>query len=310
MALTCWPDARSWSRKNETFPLHIFAHGNGGGGYATLAYEPLLREIASFGFVAAAYESCTFDSRCANGESQLLEAIKTMRFFLETPAESRGNKEVPLPPIDKVLPVSVSGHSTGARAALMLAAARDTPAFLAGPSSPAHLTPDDRSLLQRIACVVGDHPDPMYDPAQDPDIGHFNVTKTPTMLVTGTLDVRPIGEPRGAAWRDFTMLGPGLRDRVFVNIEGASHLQPITTHPEGRYIALFSQYHALGNVTAGAMVYGDARVEGSIASGAFLTIAGAGAANNGGVGQDIGFLACGGTNGSGGATPQALTDVC
>ena len=166
-ALICYPTTAlataataALSAAPKAYPLHVFAHGNGGGSVMVHAYTPLLKELASFGFVVAAYESCPIDSHCYNGESQFIEAIKTMRFFVDNPAA------VPAAPVNLSLPFSVSGHSTGARAALMLAAAADDPAYLANMSGTAagipRLNASDRAILGRIASVVGDHPDPMY----------------------------------------------------------------------------------------------------------------------------------------------------
>ena len=246
-ALTCYPSG------GGTYPLHVFAHGNGGGSVMIYGYTSLLKELASFGFVVAAYKSCPIDSHCPpNGESQFLEAIKTIRFFEEHPAAA---------PVDFSQRYSASGHSTGARAVLMLAAARDNPSYLNGSTASIRLTASDRKIMEKVACVIGDHTDPMADAKQDPDIPRFRVTRTPTMLITGTLDVRPIGEPANSSWVDFRMLDapplPANPAKVFLNIQGASHLQPVLGHPAVPYLAAFAQFHALGNVTAGAMIYGD-----------------------------------------------------
>ena len=166
------------------------------GGAVIHIYTSLMKTLASHGFVVVAYESCPIDSRCHNGEIQFIEALKTIAYL------ENNRKTLP---IQFQQPYSASGHSTGARAVLMLAACRDNPLYLKHVQF-INVTQSDRNVLTRIHAVVGDHPDPMIDPAQNPDIHAYNITKTPTMLVTGTLDVRPIGEPSLSGWQDFVMM--------------------------------------------------------------------------------------------------------
>ena len=281
-ALICYPTNTNTINNSTKFPLHIFAHGNGAGGNVIKVYTSLLHAIASSGFVVAAYTSCVIDSHCYNGETQFLELIKTVQ-YLETTQSNITNK------IDFSLPYSASGHSTGARAVLMLAAAADNPSYLANISY-INLTQEDRKTISKITSIVADHPDPMYDPKQNPDILNYHITKMPTMLVTGSLDFRPIGEPVNAAWKDWLLMSK-LPNKVFVNIKGATHLNPIFSHLEAPYLVAFVQYHSLGNQTAGEIIYGTTThslIQQHQLYSNTSTI------NNGGMKKEIGFLACGG----------------
>jgi len=249
------------------------------------AYTSLLKQIASFGFVVTAFESCAFDAFCHNGESQFLEIVKTLHFFESNPTVA---------PVDMTKPYSASGHSTGARAVLMLAAVVDNADYLASTQF-VNISVGERAVLAKIACVVGDHPDPMSDPAQNPDILHYNRSAegVPTMLVTGTGDLI---EPAHAAWQDFTMMET-LRSKVYLNGLGWTHMgeqSPMSSHPEGPFIAYFAQFHALGNSTAGELIYGNG-------SGSLLARSEAGnftggvGDRNSGAGK-VGFLACQGAS--------------
>jgi len=289
-ALTCHP----LDDGTTTYPLHIFAHGDFmGGSIAIRRYKPHLQELASFGFVVVAFASCPIDHVCHNGQSYIVEALKTIAYLEE-------HHPIDGVPIDLNLPYSASGHSTGGRTALMLAAARDSVEYLKSPAIDfINLTARDRRILHKIVAVVGDHPDPMYDSYFNPDVSHYNITQTPTMIITGTRDMFPVGEPVYSAWGNFVFM-PRLTNRVFLNIEGATHNGPVLSHTETKYVAYFSQFHVLGNETAGAMIYGsDNAVEGSLLNmwKRGEVVASAGARNNGGVSGEVGFLACGGKSG-------------
>ena len=67
------------------------------------------------------------------------------------------------------------------------------------------------------------------------------------------------------------------------------------------------QYHAMGNATAGAMVYGDG--PGSLVSNSTGPVVASPGTRNDGAGL-VGFVACGGINGPGGAMPRALAKYC
>jgi len=211
------------------YPIHVLAHGDGGGGLFTQAYDSLAQQIASFGFVVVAYESCWFDSSCDNGETSWLEVIKTLQYLEANPKD--------LPQVDWSFQTSVSGHSTGARVALMLAALRDTESYLSTTKFGSLVTPAVRATIRKIGAVIADHPDPMLDQKQNPDVQNWNVTDTPVMVITGSRDLI---EPAHAAWQDFVrMCTP---DKLYLNIVNGTHMaarSPIVGHPEGEWMALF-----------------------------------------------------------------------
>ena len=290
-AICCYP-ANAANANAPPLPLHLFAHGDLGGGVATSAYGGLLRQIAAAGFVTVAYESCDLDNFCDNGETQFLEGVKTLQYL-------EGHPEL-LPMADFGAPYSASGHSTGARAVLMMAAVRDDPSYLANASAiaPDVLTPDVRATIAKIAAVAADHPDPMTDPKQNPDIPHWRIRRTPTFIITGQDDRL---EPTLSAWVDFTKIA--APDKLYLNIANASHLQPLAEHPEGPYIAAFAQLFALGNASAAVLLYGSG--EGSLqqrAAEGFACYSG----RNAGDGR-VGFVACG--NG-GPAVPGKFAGYC
>eukprot|EP01063_Lacrimia_lanifica_P041801 TRINITY_DN9823_c0_g1_i1.p1 TRINITY_DN9823_c0_g1~~TRINITY_DN9823_c0_g1_i1.p1 ORF type:complete len:324 (+),score=69.89 TRINITY_DN9823_c0_g1_i1:142-1113(+) len=264
----CWP-ARGGSAAR--YPLHVFAHGDFGGG---ASYEPdyagLQEDLARGGFVVAGYLSCWVDAECANGELDVVQALLVVD-LLAGGAAGRGI------PVDIDVPWTASGHSTGARAVLMLAAAADTPAYLTGTAVAPYMTPALRAHLPRLAAVAADHPDPMYNARQNPDVPHYNVTRTPALIITGTRDGI---EPRGSGWRDFTMLATPAR--AFVNIAHDTHLEPNAPHPhEARFIAAYARCQALRDAAACTDVY--------ITLPEVLPVAGVGDANSSPCG---GYVAC------------------
>mmetsp|Transcript_19125 Transcript_19125/g.49433 ORF Transcript_19125/g.49433 Transcript_19125/m.49433 type:complete len:393 (-) Transcript_19125:210-1388(-) len=266
-ARICYPKA------NGTFPLHLFAHGDwGGGAFFWLGYAGLQEQLASYGFVVPAYLSCWFDAECSNGQASFLEALKTITFLERHPNVA---------PVDWTKPYSASGHSTGARAVLMLAALRDNPAFLDNTTFASEVTPDMRTALVKLKGVIADHPDPMYDEKQNPDIPNFRITETPVFVITGSGDWI---EPNGSAWRDFQMISS--RDKVFINVHGAGHMEPNLYHSEGPFVAFFARAFALGDVSARAKIYG----EGADSLQRTLELAHAGDYNSGA--DKVAFLAC------------------
>jgi len=68
----------------------------------------------------------------------------------------------------------------------MIAAIRDNPDYLVGTEDAHLLTEDVRETIGKIGAVIADHPDPMLDPKQNPDILHWNVTRMPVMVITGS----------------------------------------------------------------------------------------------------------------------------
>eukprot|EP00746_Dinoflagellata_sp_MGD_P078003 gnl/MRDRNA2_/MRDRNA2_312294_c0_seq1.p1 gnl/MRDRNA2_/MRDRNA2_312294_c0~~gnl/MRDRNA2_/MRDRNA2_312294_c0_seq1.p1 ORF type:complete len:361 (+),score=50.23 gnl/MRDRNA2_/MRDRNA2_312294_c0_seq1:17-1099(+) len=284
----------------QSFPLHVLAHGDMGGGPVAYVYNGLQEQIASFGFVVVVHHSCAFSPfECDNGQAAFLEILKTLRYFESAACNSF--------PVDLSKPYSVSGHSTGARAVLMLAALKDTPAYLAKTKYAGLITESMRKSLRRVAVVISDHPDPMYDLKQNPDVANFAVSETPVFIITGSKDTpfmtqQGVGEPLVSAWNDFLMIAPPAK--IFVDIAGASHLQPIQTHPEGPFIAYAIQFFALGNSTAGELLYGN----GPTSLQQTLPIAQPGSTNTGA--NEVGFLACGHNHDGSFAVPAKYSKYC
>lgn len=274
--------ARVCAPRNATgpLPLHVLAHGDGGGGALLGAYDALAEQIAAAGFVVAAYASCSFDAECDNGETSWLEILKTLAHLADDARVDAGRG------------FSASGHSTGARAALMVAAARDDPGAYAAP-------PELRAALANVRAVVGDHPDPMRDPARDPNVTAWRagaISRTPAMLVTGAWD---LAEPVGSVWDDFVDV---TGDKVFLDVARATHMgyrSPVTTHPEGAWIAAFLAYYVRGDAAAGAAVFG-----GGPASLSRAALVAARTARNAGTNPP--FLACRDKS----ATPPDLARFC
>jgi hypothetical protein len=183
---------------------------------------------------------------------------------------------------------SASGHSTGGRAVLMLAALVDNPTkYLVGTKYGLLVTEKYRRSIQKFQAIVGDHPDPIYLPGFNPDVDNFVVDKTPVMIVSGSADHI---EPKLSAWKDFeTIASP---NKVYVDMLGAGHLGPLVGHKEGPYIAYFSRCFIDGidpdfASTGCENIYGDSNAE---AMRKVLSIATIGDRNTGN--GTVGFLAC------------------
>ena len=227
------PNAQDAGHQNGTVLLPKLQHHHG-----------LLRQIASFGFVVVAFESCNFGARCDNGGTQFVGAVNTLQFLGAHP----GSYALP---IDFGARYSASGHSTGARDVLMLATIADSPAYLNGTALAPLPTPVLRATVARIACVIADHPDPMSDPARNPDVPGWRISTVPTLVVTAQHDRI---EPELSAWADFSRIT--APDRTYVNVTNGTHLQPLLSHREGEYVAYWAQFFALGNATAGGLLFG------------------------------------------------------
>ena len=143
----CYPD------DDQQYPLHFFAHSDFGGGPLTFLMEGYIADIVSQGFVVVTYMSCAIDNFCHNGKTSFLEVLKSME-YLETERGWWDNK------IDFSAGYTASGHSTGGRAALMLAALKDNPTqYLQDvPYIVSQITKTQRVGLQKFVAFVGDHP--------------------------------------------------------------------------------------------------------------------------------------------------------
>jgi len=280
----CYPD------DGNKYPLHFFGHGDFGGGPFSFAYDGLLKDIVRQGMVVCMYLSCAIDKQCDNGNGSFMEILKSMS-FLETNTGWWNDK------IDFDIGYSASGHSTGGRAVLMLAALIDNPTkYLANTKYAALITSQQRTSIQKFQAIIGDHPDPIYA-APLTYLDNFVVDKLPVMIVTGSSDRI---EPKLSAWKDFrTITTP---EKVYVNMLDSGHLGPLLGHKEGPYIAYFSQcwISKLDDAGTCAKIYGS----GSDAMVNTLSIATTGDRNTGD--GKVGFLTCG----DGGYNPHEFANYC
>jgi len=295
----CYPDDGS---SNKKYPLHFFGHGDFGGGPFSFAYDGLLKDIASQGLVVSMYLSCAIDQECDDGNGSFMEILKSMT-FLETNHGWWNDK------IDFDIGYSASGHSTGGRAVLMLAALIDNPTkYLANTKYASLITSQQRTSIQKFQAIIGDHPDPIDASDNGNGLGYldnFIVDKTPVMIVTGSSDHI---EPELSAWNDFKNITTPTK--VYVNMLGVGHLGPLLKHEEGPYIAYFSQCYITnlnGDGTSSSSkaacqnIYGDSGPDAMVNT---LSIATAGDRNTGD--SKIGFLGCQGGVG----VPVEFTKYC
>ena len=122
----------------------------------------------------------------------------------------------------------------------------------------------------------------MYDSSLNPDVANFTITKTPVMIITGSNDHI---EETGSAWKDFQMISSP--DRVYVDVKGADHSEPVESHRLGNFTALFSSLYALGDDSAAPFILGNQ--PGSLQDS--IPISGSGD-RNAGVNGTAGFVAC------------------
>jgi hypothetical protein len=213
---------------------------------ATL-YEALMRQVASFGFVVAAYRSCflsSFEFGCDKGRASFMEILKIIKYFYF--------ENLHAAPVDASKWVTISGHSTGARAALMAASVKDSPTYLDNTKYVEELS-RLRAAAAVIGAVVAVNPDPMYLEDRNPDVPRFKgAVQAPTLVMTGSGDTL---EPDGAAWWDFEMVA--ARSKAYLDIDEEWHTGVLFDHKAGPWVALWGQAFALGNETALALLYGD-----------------------------------------------------
>lgn len=284
-ARICYPDGKG------KWPLHLFSHGDLLGGKIMFStYHGIQEQISSYGFVVAAYLSCGQLVECDHGMASFLEVLKTIAHLEAHKSEA---------PIDFSKHYSISGHSTGGRVALQLAALKDSPSYM---SNRKEIKVDKslRAINQKIHAFIGDHPDPMYHGTWmgdfNPDTSsNYRVSKSPVFLMTGSKDQI---EPKDSCWKDFAQLS--TPDKVFVNFEGDGHMEPTTNHHTGPLIAYFSRCHVLAEKNSCDKIYGTK----TDSLGHSKLLAKAGSANNGPEG--ISFLACS----SKGANPSKHSKHC
>jgi len=240
-------------------------------------YAPVLKRLAGFGFVVAAYESCqdSHDNNniCDGGRASYLEVLKIIDHFFTNADELQ---------VDVLKAVSVAGHSTGARVALMVAAVADSPTY----ANFIHMPPKYESAAAKVGAGVSFNPDPMYADNLNPSVKGFvgAISKTPFLIFTGTEDDL---EDSHSAWLNFQMVS--ARHKAFVDIEGATHdtVVSVQDYAAVSYAAMWAQAFVLGNETAKALLYGTE----TQSMRRVLSWAGAGGKNVGN--GSIGFLLCG-----------------
>jgi len=231
-------------------PLVIWGHGNTGGGPLTKGYDEFMEAIIGEGdFVVAAYQSCWVDGECLlKGQGDFLEILKIIEWMDDS--ANVDVREAQLTNMD--VPVTISGHSSGARAVLIAAALKDSPDVYAKDDDDlqALLTPSLYQAATRIGAVVSNHPDKSYNAQQTPDVPNFDISKTPTMIITGSLDYV---EEENSAWKDFGMMS--VDNKVFFNVRNATHGECTQRHRAANLTRSFAKLFALGDESERDAVY-------------------------------------------------------
>merc|ERR1719461_1829621 len=119
-----------------------------------------------------------------------------------------------------------------------------------------------RSMLMRIKVALVDHGDEMWattndwsDMVDNPDPKHFRITKTPTLIWTGSEDTGI--EPRNSSWRNFADY-TSSPERVFVDVRGEGHMRATDDNADTpKPFVHFIRAHAFNNATAGRFFYGN-----------------------------------------------------
>jgi len=267
----CYP-----TRKGK-FPLHVFAHGDGAGGPSTKDYYPLLRHLAHRGFVAVAFHSCENDSACDDGHSSFLEIYKVIR-YLKSP---QGRKKVS---VDHSKKYSLSGHSTGGRSVLTIAARKDHPEYrketydtYQPPCRNVHcekvtdMKAQLHAITMNIGAVFAASGDAMYQESGEAyiedyeamgmdnpwvpiagakDAKLFDITTVPVMTVGSAGDCL---EPPQSSWKNFQLVSSP--NKIFMNIAHRNHMDIATYPPLWELIARWSRAHVLNDAKAEASLY-------------------------------------------------------
>jgi len=220
-------------------PLLVFGHGNLGGGPLVQTYDAMFSDWVD-DFVIAAYESCWVDGSClASGQGDFLEILKVIEYLTDPE-----NSESAL--VDPTLPVSISGHSSGARAVLVAGSFKDNPeTYLQSSEFQDLLTPNLYAAASMIGSIVSNHPDKMYDPKLSPDTANYDISKTPTMILTGSKDRI---EETNSAWLDFGMMS--VQNKIYLNVLGATHNEPINGHRCSKITSQFFRAFSLSDAEA------------------------------------------------------------
>ncbi|GMH94105.1 hypothetical protein TL16_g12808 [Triparma laevis f. inornata] len=250
-----------------------WGHGNLGGGPLVSSYDPLMEALIGDGdFVVATYESCWVDSSCLRqGQGDFLELLKVIEYFTNS-----SSPESAL--VDQNLPVAVSGHSSGARAVLIAGSVRDNPdTYVQDDKFQDLMTPSLYAAASKIGAIISNHPDKSYDPGQTPDIENFDISQTPTLILTGSKDHI---EDENSAWKDFGMMS--VKDKIYLNVLDATHNEPINGHRCAGITSMFIKGFMLGDEEAKKSLY-------EIPDGSEFPVAEKGDRNSP---QAYGYLAC------------------
>ena len=282
-ARLCWPS------DGRNYPLHIVAHADYSGGNVAARYEPYQERLASYGLVVAMYYSCEITPwHCASGQLVFLEVLKLLTFLERHTGSWR---------IDRAANYSASGHSTGGRAMLMLAALRDAPEYLAG--TPTVLTAVQSASLRRLSAVIVHHGDDVHDLACNPDVARFDVSETAVLVVTGSRDTI---EPPMTGWRNFVSLR--TPNKIFVDLHNTTHDSIADVRLVAQLVPFYHAFvrrYAVGDQSAADLVYG----AGPNAMRQSLTIATGDDAEQGD--HKVGFVAC---RSGGEAMPTEYASYC
>eukprot|EP01065_Artemidia_motanka_P049725 TRINITY_DN831_c0_g1_i3.p2 TRINITY_DN831_c0_g1~~TRINITY_DN831_c0_g1_i3.p2 ORF type:complete len:305 (+),score=137.15 TRINITY_DN831_c0_g1_i3:63-917(+) len=95
------------------YPLLSYAHGAAGGGLFLLGYNKLFEQIASFGFIVAAPQSCFAGCKGTGWKQYFMEQLKMVDFAKNV---SAAGKEEWASTLDLSTGVGVVGHSMGGQA--------------------------------------------------------------------------------------------------------------------------------------------------------------------------------------------------
>lgn len=249
-ALVCMPNAPS----GERWPLFVWGHGDGN---TAEQYFGMIQDLAGFGFVVAAYRSCRWSatgvwgSECDMGRSAFLEVLKLIAFLEKADPVTA--------PVDMSQKITVGGHSGGGRAALMVAAVRDSPTYLSGTVYAELLEYSGgflREAASRVGAVVGLHADWMFNNNSNPDVEGFRhaISHTPVLLGTSVDD---FVVPPAQTWSNFLHVRSPVKIYINMNEGYDGHREPILYGYEAPWVAMFAQAFAGRNHTARGLLYGD-----------------------------------------------------
>jgi len=203
-------------KPGENFPLISYAHGAAGGGVDLLGYTRLFNDIASFGFIIVAPNTCF--SGCSDRQMHYADCNPSAKHTaggwstwfgeqlksIEWAQNQTDAEDKILSMVDWEAGVGISGHSMGGQSTTWAA----------------H---DDCAAQWNIKAAVIHH-------GAGGNIGWkgngaVNITKTPLAAYTSSGDgccERPTKEDYDAA---------PVRPKVYRDIQGSSHLEPVLEPP-------------------------------------------------------------------------------